>query len=62
MAIGLNAGAGILLILLVMALTPLVKRQVGGATGSDARPDEQVAPNLSPEPGPDSQERGVGWK
>ncbi|MEE8466769.1 MAG: MFS transporter, partial [Dehalococcoidia bacterium] len=51
MAIGLNAGAGIVLILLVMILTPLVKRQV---VGSDARPEEQVAPTLSPEPEPDN--------
>ncbi len=50
MAIGLNAGAGILLILLVMILTPLVKRQVAGP---DAHPEDQVAPTLSPEPEPD---------
>ncbi len=48
MAIGLNAGAGIVLILIVMILTPLVKRQV---VGSDARPEE---PTLSPEPQPDN--------
>ena len=54
LAIGLNAGAGILLILLVMVLTPLVKRQASGAAGSDARPEEQVAPTPSPDPGPDN--------
>ena len=54
MAIGLNAGAGILLILLVMVLTPLVKRQANGAAGSDARPEEQGGPTLSPDPGPDN--------
>ena len=54
MAIGLTAGAGIVLILLVMVLTPLVKRQVGGAAGSDARLEENVEPTLSPEPGPDN--------
>ncbi len=53
LAIGLNAGAGILLILLVMVLTPLVKRRAGGASGSDARPEVPVAPTLTPEPGPD---------
>ena len=54
LAIGLNAGAGILLILLVMVLTPLVKRQVGGASDPAARPEENVAPTASPEPGPDN--------
>ncbi len=53
MAIGLNAGAGILLILLVMVLTPLVKRQASGAAASDTGLEEQVAPTLSPDPGPD---------
>lgn len=53
LAIGLNAGAGILLILLVMVLTPLVKRQEGGASGPAAPPGGHVAPTLSPEPGPD---------
>ena len=54
LAIGLNAGAGILLILLVMVLTPLVKRQVGGTSDPAARPEENVAPTASPEPGPDN--------
>ena len=54
MAIGLNAGAGILLILFVMVLTPLVKRQVDGADGSDARLEEHAEPTLSPEPEPDN--------
>ena len=53
LAIGLNAGAGILLILLVMVLTPLVKRRAGGASGSDAGPEVPVAPTLTPEPAPD---------
>ena len=53
LAIGLNAGAGILLILLVMVLTPLVKRQVGGGSDTAARPEEPVAPTRSPEPGTD---------
>ena len=54
LAIGLNAGAGILLILLVMVLTPLVKRQVGGTSDPAARPEENVAPTAPPEPGPDN--------
>ena len=54
MAIGLNAGAGILLILLVMVFTPLVKRRAGDAAGSDSRPEEHVVPAASPEPGPDN--------
>jgi len=54
LAIGLNAGAGILLILLVMVLTPLVKRQVGGSSDPAARPEENVAPTASPESGPDN--------
>ena len=53
LAIGLNAGVGILLILLVMVLTPLVKRRVGGASEPAERPEDTVAPALSPEPGPD---------
>ena len=48
LAIGLNAGAGILLILLLMVLTPLVKRQVGGPSEPAALPEEHVAPALSP--------------
>jgi len=54
LAIGLNAGAGILLILLVMVLTPLVKRQVGGTSDPAARPEENVASTASPEPGPEN--------
>ncbi len=54
LAIGLNAGAGILLILLVMVLTPLVKRQVGGTSDPAAPPEQNVAPTASPEPGPDN--------
>ena len=54
LAIGLNAGAGILLILLVMVLTPLVKRQVGGTSDPAARPEENVAPTAPTEPGPDN--------
>ena len=53
LAIGLNAGAGILLILLVMVLTPLVKHRVGGAPDLAARPEENAAPTPSPEAGPD---------
>ena len=53
LAIGLNAGVGILLILLVMVLTPLVKRRVGSASEPAERPEDTVAPALSPEPGPD---------
>ncbi len=54
LAIGLNAGAGILLILLVMVVTPLVKRQVGDASDPAANPEENVASTASPEPGPDN--------
>ena len=55
LAIGLNAGAGIFLILLVMVLTPLVKRQVSGSANQEAaRPEENVAPTSSPGPGPDN--------
>ena len=53
LAIGLNAGAGILLILLVMVLTPLVKRRVGGASGPATHAEENTASIRSPEPGPD---------
>ncbi len=53
LAIGLNAGAGILLILLVMVLTPLVRRPVGGASDPAACPVEHVGPTPSPESGPD---------
>jgi len=53
LAIGLNAGAGIFLILLVMVLTPLVKRQVSGPSDSSARPEVHVAPTMSPDPEPD---------
>jgi MFS family permease len=53
LAIGLNAGAGIFLILLVMVLTPLVKRQVSGPSDPSARPEVHVAPTMSPDPEPD---------
>jgi len=53
LAIGLNAGAGILLILLVMAVTPLVRRQSGGAPGPDRRSEEHAAPTPTSEPGPE---------
>jgi len=47
-AIGLNAGAGILLIFLVMVLTPLVKRHGVGAADPRAHSEEHAA--LTPEP------------
>jgi MFS family permease len=47
-AIGLNAGAGILLIFLVMVLTPLVKRHAVGAADPRAHSEEHAA--LTPEP------------
>jgi len=50
-AIGLNAGAGILLIFLVMVLTPLVKRHGGGASDPRAHSGEHAA--FTPEPEPD---------
>ena len=53
LAIGLNAGAGILLILLVIVLTPLVKRPAGASSGLTSPTDERDATTLSPESGPD---------
>jgi hypothetical protein len=53
MAIGLNAGAGILLILLVMFLTPLVKRRAGSEADPPAHSEEHAASTPSPEPEPD---------
>ncbi len=44
LAIGLNAGAGLALILPVTLLTPLVFRQVGS-------PSEEVSPSEEPLPG-----------
>ncbi|MEC9289122.1 MAG: hypothetical protein VYC83_02370, partial [Chloroflexota bacterium] len=50
-AIGLNAGTGILMILLVMVLTPLVKRHGVGAADPRAHSEERAS--LTPEPEPD---------
>ena len=50
-AIGINAGAGILLILLVMILTPLVRRPVGANLGKDVRAAEETAPISPADPG-----------
>ena len=52
LAIGLNAGVGIFLILLVMVLTPLVKRQVGGAADPPTPPEESPKSTLSPDTRP----------
>ena len=50
LAIGVNAGAGILLILLLTVLTPLVRQSVGTISDEIARPEEGFAPTSSPEP------------
>ncbi|MAQ54612.1 MAG: hypothetical protein CL719_07110 [Chloroflexi bacterium] len=52
LAIGLNAGVGIFLILLVMVLTPLVKRHAAGTDDPRAQSREHAA--LTPEPEPDN--------
>ena len=50
LAIGLNAGAGILLMLLLTVLTPLVRQPLGTTSDETERPEEGFAPTSSPEP------------
>ena len=54
LAIGVNAGVAIFLILLVTILTPLVRQPVRTTSQEAARSEETVAPTLLPEPGRDN--------
>ena len=53
LAIGVNAGAGILLMLLVTALTPLVRRPVRTIVDEQAASEEIFTPTFLSEPGRD---------